>query len=286
MRGLEAVGVVLHPSRDSVEAVAAIMEWSRRCEVQVLALADEVGRIDADAVPVSAQQLVEAGLLLGLGGDGTMLRTLRLADGLDLPVLGVNVGKLGFLAEVDVPELADALNAIHRGDYTTEPRSAVIAEVDGQRAVAFNDVALVRTPGTGLAAVELWVEGEVFVRYAADAVIVATPTGSTAYSFSAGGPLVSPTVQGLLVTPASPHSAFNRTLVLDTSERVTLAVLPHSGRLAFEVDGMLLGHVEPGQHVHVRTRPDAARVVRLGGRTFYQRAQRKLRLQGSAEIDN
>ncbi len=152
--------------------------------------------------------------------------------------------------------------------------------------MAFNDVDLARIPGRGgSAVVELTVESHPFVRYAADAVIVATPTGSTAYNFSAGGPIVSPNVEGLLVTPAAPHSAFNRALFLASTEKLTLTVLQRSAELAVEADGNVEGYVHPGDTVVVTTVPDAAHVVRLGRTTFYQRAQRKLRLTGSAEAD-
>jgi NAD+ kinase len=128
------------------------------------------------------------------------------------------------------------------------------------------------------------VDDQRFVSYAADAVVVATPTGSTAYSFSAGGPIMSPSVEALLVTPASPHSAYNRGLVLSVNDTVTLDILPGSGELAVEVDGQVGGHVQPGNHIDLRPRPAAARVVRLGHTTFYERARRKLRLTDSAEI--
>jgi NAD+ kinase len=126
--------------------------------------------------------------------------------------------------------------------------------------------------------------GQPFVSYAADAVIVATPTGSTAYSFSAGGPIVSPAVEALLVTPAAPHSAYNRGLVLSVTDTVSLEVLAGSGRLAVEVDGGVAGYVSPGEFLDITTRPAAARVVRLGRTTFYQRARRKLRIADSAEL--
>jgi NAD+ kinase len=115
-------------------------------------------------------------------------------------------------------------------------------------------------------------------------VIVATPTGSTAYSFSAGGPITSPAVEALLVTPAAPHSAYSRGVVLSVHDSVTLEILPTSGRLAVEVDGQVAGYVEPGDRIDLQARPGAARVVRLGMTTFYQRARRKLRLTDSAEI--
>jgi NAD+ kinase len=228
----------------------------------------------------------EADLAVVLGGDGTMLRALRLSCGPRPPVLGVNVGKLGFLAEIDPPEMSEALGVIDEHRFTVEPRSAVRAEFPGQQTIAFNDVDLARIPGRGSSIlVELTVESHPFVRYAADAVIVATPTGSTAYNFSAGGPLVSPMAEGLLVTPVAPHSAFNRALFLSSSEKVLLTVLPGSGESALEADGNMVGYLHPGDTVEVGTIPDAARVVRLGRTTFYQRAQRKLRLAGSAEAD-
>ena len=115
--------------------------------------------------------------------------------------------------------------------------------------------------------------------------MIATPTGSTAYSFSAGGPIVSPRAEGLLVIPVAPHSAFNRAIFLSAGEPVGLDLLPTSGRLAVEVDGLLAGSVEPGQTVRVFLCTRAGRVVRLGSTTFYQRARRKLRLADPAELD-
>jgi NAD+ kinase len=213
-----------------------------------------------------------------------MLRAMRLADQQRAPVLGVNLGKLGFLAEIDVPDLPDALTAVDAHDYMLEPRLAVDAVFGAKTVTAFNDVAVVRFPGQGSAAVALRVDDQRFVSYAADAVVVATPTGSTAYSFSAGGPIMSPSVEALLVTPASPHSAYNRGLVLSVNDTVTLDILPGSGELAVEVDGQVAGHVQPGDNIDLRPRPAAARVVRLGHTTFYERARRKLRLTDSAEI--
>ncbi|HLU72893.1 MAG TPA: NAD(+)/NADH kinase [Nonomuraea sp.] len=279
------VGLVLHPQRDSKEAIDTILQWAASRGVTVLGLPDEVDRIACSAVAVDARTLVErADLLVSLGGDGTMLRTMRLIAGRDTPVLGVNLGRLGFLAEIDAGELADALSAIDHKRYTVEPRMAVRTCLDGQEELtAFNDIALVRFPGDGLTAVTVAPGGQPFVSYAADAVIVATSTGSTAYSFSAGGPVVSPRVEAVLVVPAAAHSAFNRALVLPADEEVTLELLPSSGRLAVELDGRVVGRLGPGDQLKVTALPGAAKVVRLGT-TFYERARRKLRVSGSLEI--
>ena len=282
---MHSVGMVLHPQRDSAEAVAAVLGWADRNGATVYGIGNEISRLNCAATPVTANELGErSDLLVSLGGDGTMLRAMRLADGRHAPVLGVNLGKLGFLAEVDVPDLPAALSAIDARDFTIEPRLAVDSMVAGQRVTAFNDIAVVRVPGDATAAVAVQVAGHPFVSYAADAVIVATPTGSTAYSFSAGGPIVSPAVEALLVTPAAPHSAYNRGLVLSVTDMVSLEVLPGSGRLAVEVDGGVAGYVSPGESLDITARPAAARVVRLGRTTFYQRARRKLRIADSAEL--
>ena len=193
---MHSVGMVLHPQRDSAEAVAAVLGWADRNGATVYGIGNEISRLNCAATPVTANELGErSDLLVSLGGDGTMLRAMRLADGRHAPVLGVNLGKLGFLAEVDVPDLPAALSAIDARDFTIEPRLAVDSMVAGQRVTAFNDIAVVRVPGDATAAVAVQVAGHPFVSYAADAVIVATPTGSTAYSFSAGGPIVSPAVK-------------------------------------------------------------------------------------------
>lgn len=279
------VGLVLHPRRDSKKAIDTILKWAAERGVTVLGLPEEVGRIDCSAVAVDADSLVErADLLVSLGGDGTMLRTMRLIAGRDTPVLGVNMGRLGFLAEIDVEELPDTLSAIDGVRYTVEPRMAVRTTLaDTVEVTAFNDIALVRIPGEGLAAVTVTPAGVPFVSYAADAVIVATSTGSTAYSFSAGGPVVSPRVEAVLVVPAAAHSSFNRALVLPADEEVALELLPTSGRLAVELDGMVVGHLRPGDRITVTAVPGAAKVVRLGT-TFYERARRKLRVDGSVEV--
>ncbi|CAO5146862.1 NAD kinase [Frankia sp. AiPs1] len=284
---MRAVGVVLHPRRDSAQAVEAILAWARSRAVTVLGVEGEIERLRCAAVAVDHEQLsARSDLLVSLGGDGTMLRAMRLAEPGRAPVLGVNLGRLGFLAEVDVPELPAALSAIDRHEFTVEPRLAVDARIGATTVTAFNDVAVIRVPGHGgSAAVQLRVDGRPFVRYAADAVVVSTPTGSTAYSFSAGGPIVSPSVEGLLVTPVAPHSAFNRGIVLSVRDSLALDVLPGSAMLAVEVDGTVAGHLTAGATMTLHARPGAVEVVRLGHTTFYERAARKLRLAGSAEVD-
>ncbi|MGP4014426.1 NAD(+)/NADH kinase [Saccharopolyspora sp. 5N708] len=281
---VNAVGLVLHPDRHRPEVIETIVSWARGRDIEVLGMPDEIAAYGQSITTLPPEQLAErASLLVSLGGDGTMLRALRLGSEQQTPVLGVNLGRLGFLAEIDIPDLDQALCAIDDNRFTVETRSGLHIISADRSVVAFNDIALVRVPGDGMAMVEVQVEGHPFVSYAADAVVVATPTGSTAYSFSAGGPIISPRVEGLLVIPVAPHSAFNRALFLSQGEKLALRVLPKSSELGVEVDGQLVAHRLPGTLIDITVQPAAARVVRLGHTTFYQRAQRKLHLTGSPE---
>jgi NAD+ kinase len=282
---MHSVGIVLHPQRDSAEAVDAILGWAKQRSIEVLGIVSEISRLRCAAIGVTPEELGRrSDLIVSLGGDGTMLRAMRLADQQHAPVLGVNLGKLGFLAEIDVPDLPDALSAVDAHDYTIEPRLAVDTVLGGKTVTAFNDIVVVRVPGNGTAAVSIRIDGESFVRYLADAVVVATPTGSTAYSFSAGGPIINPMIEALLVTPVAPHSAYNRGLVLSVDDTLALDILPESGELAVEVDGQVAGRLAGGDCIELQPRPGAAQVIRLGRMTFYERARRKLRVSDSAEV--
>jgi NAD+ kinase len=285
MDDIRSLGMVLHPDRDSADAVDSILRWAHERDVEVLGLAEEIARLQCAAVPVTPEAMgSRADLLVALGGDGTVLRALRLSDHHRAPVLGVNLGKLGFLAEVDIPDVPLALTAIGEGAYQIEGRSALDAVIGTREFTAFNDIVVVRVPGEGSADLDLAVEGHHFVSYSADAIILATPTGSTAYNFSAGGPIIDPSIEGILVTPSSPHSVFNRSLMVEHSCSLTLSLLPSSGRLAVEVDGHVATYVTPGDRVVVTSRSNAAQVVRLGRTSFYQRTQRKLGVADATEL--
>src|SRR5271169_3802953 len=175
---MHVVGLMLHPERDCGGAVASVLDWADQRGIEVIGIASELSRLACSANPVSPEELRErADLLVSMGGDGTMLRAMRLADRQRFPVLGVNLGKLGFLAEVDVPDLPAALSAIDEQRFAVEQRLAIDAVLRGNVSTAFNDVALVRYPGQGIAQIAIRAAGHPFVSYAADAVVVATPTG-------------------------------------------------------------------------------------------------------------
>ena len=281
------VSLVLHPRRDVAPAVAYVEEWARGAGVELAGLEDE--RLPGSVRRCGQSELArECDIVLALGGDGTMLGAVRLAAPLGVPVLGVNLGRLGYLTEVDGEKLPKALKAIGAGAFAIEERSALSAtwEEDGEtrERIAYNDAVLSRVPGRGQAALGLRVDGQLLVRYASDGVIAATPAGSTAYSFAAGGPIVSPQTRAMIVTPDAPHGLFNRAVVLGDDERLGIEVLPTSAPVAIEVDGQLITQVEPGWSLEVALAAQPALVVRLGEAGFAERARRKLGITDPAGL--
>nr|WP_246315925.1 NAD(+)/NADH kinase [Kineococcus aurantiacus] len=220
--------------------------------------------------------------VVSLGGDGTMLGALRLLVGRKVPVLGVNLGHLGFLVELEPSELPGALERISAGDFTVEPHLSLRTELrtgtERRGAVAFNDIALARTPGRGTVTAALSVADQRIGYLRCDGIVLATPTGSTAYSYAAGGPVVSPGADALLVTPVAPMSGIARTIVLGVDEPVRIELLEGSGPPVVEVDGIASGELAPGSVVEVHAERDAGHVIRLDAADHGRRSRVKLSL--------
>ena len=210
-------------------------------------------------------------LALSLGGDGTMLRAVRLAAPVGAPVLGVNLGRLGYLALVEPDRLCPALEHFVAGAYGVEERTMLSVTVEGEGAsthLALNEAVLEKSSPGRTVHLAVSVDGRFFNSYVADAIIVSTPTGSTAYAFSAGGPIVSPRQHALIITPVAPHTPFGRSLVVHPDERVRVEVLDHRGAV-LSVDGHQLGRLGAGDVVGAEVSPVPARFVTFGERDFY-----------------
>ncbi len=279
------LGLVLHPTADVRSTVAVVADWARSHGVELLVRRSEAARLaSGDGSPAIATAVDDAFLtersdaLLSLGGDGTMLGALRLGIGRDLPVLGVNLGHVGMLVEVGVAELPAALDRVATGDFAVETHPALHVTAPGVDAHAFNDVALVRTPGEGFVEATLAVDGRSSGLYRCDAVVVATAIGSTAYSYAAGGPVVSPAVRAMVVSPAAPASGIGRSVVVSPSESLALTLRPGTRGIALEVDGRVATVLGAGDVVGVVEVPEAGRVVRLDAAEFGRRRQVKLSL--------
>ena len=217
-------------------------------------------------------------LVVAIGGDGTILRTARELRG-TVPILGVNLGRLGFLAEVSTEELEEAFGEVLDGRVRVEERTGLSAYAEGEREgfFAVNDVVLERGASPRMMEVRVFVEGELLGSYLADGVILATPTGSTAYSLSAGGPIVHPGLDALILTPICPHSLSVRPMVLPPDEEVVVRVRSDRGEdMALTVDGQVRCGLHPEDTVRVRRAEEKVRLVAFPDRSFYSVLRTKL----------
>lgn len=273
------LGLVLHPRRDPTTVVERLTSWARSHGKQVIVDARDAARLPDGVEPVSEAQLVDqADALISLGGDGTMLGALRLAAQRPVPILGVNLGGLGFLVEVQPHELDAALDRLDTGDYTIEEHSAAVLSDGCEESIAFNDIALGSVPGEGAVQASLTVMGRASGRYRCDALVIATPIGSTAYSYAAGGPVVSPMLDAVVISPVAPISGISRAAVISAAEPIALALLDGSGQPALQVDGTIMRRMRPSEALEVRLRPRAGLVVRLDPERYQHRSAVKLSL--------
>lgn len=271
---MAAVGIVPHHVR-AREAAERAATWLERAGVEV-----RVPETDASATGLGrfAREpgKFAAGLdfALSLGGDGTMLRTVDLVAAEGVPVLGVNVGQLGFLTEIEPTGLEPALERVLAGDYQVSERmvlSVVVASAGpaGGTWLALNEAVLEKVSSGHLVRLAVSVNGKFFTTYAADGIIVATPTGSTAYNFSARGPIVSPSHRCLLMTPVSPHMLFDHSLVLGPDEELSFAVTGHPS-VELILDGREVGTLSEGDTVTCTQGPQPARLITFAPRDFHQ----------------
>jgi len=273
---LRAVGLVPHHDRPLAHDLArAAADRFRAQGIDVRVLASDAALTGLEEFGVDPQAFaVDLDVALSLGGDGTMLRTVDLTYEAGTAVLGINVGQLGYLAEVEPADLPAALERLLAGDYEVEERMVLQVTVTSEGAAAgrwwaLNEAVIEKEQPGRLVRLAVAINEKFFTTYAADGVIIATPTGSTAYSFSARGPIVSPRHRCLLLTPVSPHMLFDRSLVLDAEEELRCTVT--DGRpVVLTLDGRELGRLIPGDEVACTAGPKSARIVTLGPRDFHQ----------------
>lgn len=295
--------IVAHHQRTEAAALAQMAaDWLRERGHGAFVTVEDADALDlahlSGDVPAASADLV-----LSLGGDGTMLRAVHLLGGCEVPIIGVNVGLLGYLTEVEPPALTSALERFFAGsepdagDWQIERRMMVDIELQRRRETgetgadgasgptgqvqtrwrALNEGVLEKSEVGHTVRLLVRIDGAPFTSYAADGLIVATPTGSTAYSLSARGPVVSPRHRALLLTPVSPHMLFDRSLVLDPDELIEVEVHGHRP-VALSVDGQRRASLAEGDTVVFRASDVSARFVRFGRRRFHQILKQKFGL--------
>jgi NAD+ kinase len=259
-----AVGVLAQSASSCAAELLTIRAWAARYGLEV---ADLGTSAEPNGVDPGCQ------LVIALGGDGTILRALQIARAQHAAVLGVNFGHVGFLADIHGGELAEALERVASGQALLDERTALVAQIGGEparRFIAFNDVVVARLPGFGLARLRVVVAGESLLVLQGDGVVIASPTGSTAYTVGAGGPAVAPSLDAIVITPLASQGTPLRSLVVDGSEVVRVELEPNSAPLSIEIDGRET-HAMPGPTaLEIRAAARKARLVRTRPRTFYR----------------
>ncbi|HEY2428731.1 MAG TPA: NAD(+)/NADH kinase [Acidimicrobiales bacterium] len=274
---MAVMGLVVHPERPLGRRLGLeIAAWlqAEGHEVRIPASDREVLPALA-AFAVADDRLGEdVQFVVSIGGDGTMLRAVRLVSRAGTPVLGVNVGHLGYLTEVRPDNWRPALVRVLAGDYLVQERMTLdvgLVGADGPSTVArtsLNDAVVEKLEAGHTIRVAVAISGQPAISYAADALIVCTPTGSTAYNLSAGGPVVSPRLEALTVTPVAAHSLFGRALVVARDEIVRVEVL--GGSAVLGVDGQHCGHLAEGDVVECRASTQPARLITFGEQDFWR----------------
>ncbi|MGW3230541.1 NAD(+)/NADH kinase [Kitasatospora sp. NPDC001095] len=311
------LGLVVHKGRpEAVAASGLVRAWCDDHRVPCAEIDVWNAGVQRHSAGAEIAAAGNPDLIVTLGGDGTFLRGARLAAHNGSLLLGIDFGHVGFLTEVPARDVLQALDAVQESRTTVEERMLLTmrasrplsppedegpAQFYGRRPalpppqvrpdcdagggwgvaldlLGLNEVVVEKFARDGRVAAAVYFAGRLLASYAGDALLVATPTGSTAYSFAAGGPVVSPRAEVLVFTPVAAHMVFERSVLTAPDEPIAMRLLPHSGSAAVSVDGQLRGVLDPGDWIGVYAAPTRLRAVRLGPTDFYGRLRRRLRL--------
>lgn len=232
-----------------------------------------------DEVVAEVDETVD--MVISMGGDGTFLRAASAVGALGTPIVGINTGHLGFLADVRTDQMADFFNKVHQGEYEMRSRSVLRTEIlpptaaDSTVVYALNEVAVTKHDSASMISIRAFVNGEELTTYKSDGLLVATPTGSTAYSLSAGGPIIHPQSKVLLLTAVAPHSLNMRPIVISDDKDIELSIDSRSGRFLIAVDGQSHSY-EAGTRIRLRKAPFQVNVVKQSGNTWFKTLQEKM----------
>ena len=281
---MKRIGIVAKTDRDEAkDVVAGLLQWciARDC---VPVLDKETAGLCPDAAVATTRKPdlpAQVDVLLVLGGDGTLLSMARLVGDLGVPILGVNLGGLGFLAALTVDELYPALESLLRDELVIEERMMLVATVSRQgerlsQYAALNDMVITKSAMSRIIRLEVAVDGEVATGYRADGLIISTPTGSTAYCLSAGGPIVYPTMDAVVLTPICSHTLTNRPIVLPASLRIEVTLATDQD-VMLTADGQVGFALKPWDTVEIRRASARTRLLRFPQKHFFSVLRTKLK---------
>jgi NAD+ kinase len=280
----KTIGIISRPRRENLaEVVPGLLEWLLKRGVAAVYDSETATCLKGDGVGKTRHQIAEdADLFLVLGGDGTLLAASREAAARGIPILPINMGSLGFLTNFTVEELYPALEAALFGEYAIDERVLLLVERTNREQVltqqrVLNDAVVHKGTLARMIELELHIDGGFVCRYRADGLIVATPTGSTAYSMSAGGPIVHPAVPSILITPICPHTLSDRPVVVPDTAKIELRLSESSDSVFLTLDGQTGSPTQLGDRVRITRAPERLKLIHPPNKTYFEILRNKLK---------
>jgi NAD+ kinase len=278
---MKSIGIIANVKKELTKGVVEeIIAWAGQNGFDFLLCEELISLAGHKEKSLTRAELGKrSDVLISLGGDGTMLASARAVGEHETPILGINLGGVGFLTEINCNDLTNTLNRLKRGDYFIEKRMVLQTEVDGTKKLdqyALNDVVLDKGEVARLFLMHLFVQDEFICSYSADGLIVSTPTGSTAYCLAAGGPIINPRLNAIIVSPICPHTLASRPIVFSENETLKVVVELSSRHAVLTIDGQVAFNLKSGSSVSIRKAEHAVNLIKFRDRSFYDILRTKL----------
>jgi len=278
---LKRFGIIGHLDRPQIEqATDQIIRWSEANGIEIRICSDLVPLVNREDISAKDDEIWRyCDVIISLGGDGSMLSSARTAGNHGIPILGVNLGSLGFLTEVTQERIVKSLELLKTDEYKIEERmvlEALIPTPEKMDLFALNDVVINHGEATNLVKLDLFSDKEFVCSYNVDGIIISTPTGSTAYSLSVGGPIINPLMEAISVSPISPHTLTLRPIIFPAENVITVVAGAAGGRLRVSVDGRIVGELQGSQKITIKKAAYKIKLIKFDSISFYEVLRKKL----------
>lgn len=279
------ISIIANPRKKKIYPVLRkLISWFKRKGVKVFVSDDVAEAIKGTKPGYTREEAARKGdVLVAMGGDGTLLEAVRLLNGKDIPILGVNAGGLGFLTKVTLAELYPILKKILKGKFELEERAMLKISLSstGETFLALNDAVITRGAFSRILRLRLFIERELANVYLSDGLIVATPTGSTAHSLSAGGPIVYPDLKAIILSPICPHTMTNRPLIIPGDKEIMVEIDKTKAEVSLTIDGQVWINLTPGDKIGIKMAKKRARLIANPRESYFHVLRQKLHWSGT-----
>ena len=273
---IKSAGIILRPSSPELKEIyLKIKELFQKADIEILLEDNSANMISLKGIPLN-DLCRKVDFLISVGGDGTLLSVVRKSFKYDKPVLGINLGTLGFLTDISMEQLPKFIEDLKNNIYKIDNRMMVEGSVNLNKFVAFNDIVISRKSISSMIKIKGKIDGKSFNTYYGDGVIISTPTGSTAYNLSVGGPIVYPLTEAFIVTPVAPHSLTQRPLVMPADFEIEFKIMDNQGAVVI-VDGQDIYEIEQNQSIKIKIANKKAKMLHRIQRNYFEVLNEKLR---------